>query len=53
MLGAISAKSGDIYNSVKANLDDVAIKKLYNEKGYPDASVGHETTLSDDPPSSS
>ena len=49
VLGAISAKSGDIYNSVKANLDDVAIKKLYNEKGYPDASVVHETTLSDDP----
>ena len=49
VLGAISAKSGDIYNSVKANLDDVAIKKLYNEKGYPDASVVHETAFSDDP----
>lgn len=49
VLGAISAKSGDIYNSVKANLDDVAIKKLYNEKGYPDAEVVHEASPSDDP----
>ncbi|HWP68858.1 MAG TPA: POTRA domain-containing protein, partial [Rectinemataceae bacterium] len=49
VLGAISAKSGDIYNSVKANLDDVAIKKLYNEKGYPDAEVVHVASPADDP----
>ena len=49
ILAAISAKSGDIYNSTKANLDDVAIKKLYNEKGYPDAEVAHTAVPSDDP----
>ena len=49
ILAAISIKSGDIYNSTKANLDDVAIKKLYNEKGYPDAEVAHEATPSEDP----
>lgn len=49
ILGAIGIKSGDIYNPAKANLDDVAIKKLYNEKGYPDALVTHEVTASADP----
>ena len=49
ILAAISIKSGDIYNATKANLDDVAIKKLYNEKGYPDAEVVHEASPSEDP----
>ncbi|MCE1196493.1 hypothetical protein LWX53_08360 [bacterium] len=49
ILAAIGAKGGDIYNAAKVGLDDVAIKKLYTEKGYPDAAVSHDTTPSDDP----
>ncbi|HWR11624.1 MAG TPA: outer membrane protein assembly factor BamA [Rectinemataceae bacterium] len=49
ILAAIGIKSGDIYNATKASLDDVAVKKLYNEKGYPDAVVAHEVTPSADP----
>ncbi len=49
ILAAIGAKGGDIYNAAKVNLDDAAIKKLYTEKGYPDAAVSHETSPSDDP----
>ncbi len=48
ILGAIGIKSGDIYNYTKANLDDVAIKKLYLEKGYPEAAVSHEAVPSED-----
>lgn len=49
ILGAATVKAGDIFNSIKANLDDAAIKKLYNEKGYPDAQVSHDTEPSGDP----
>ncbi|MCX7026812.1 MAG: outer membrane protein assembly factor BamA [Spirochaetes bacterium] len=49
VLGVIGIKSGDIYSMSKASLDDVAIKKLYNEKGYPDIEVTHEVLPSDDP----
>lgn len=49
ILSAIGTKAGDIYNSTKANQDDAAVKKLYTEKGYPDAEVSHETISGDDP----
>jgi len=49
ILAVIGAKGGDIYNQEKASLDDVAVKKLYNEKGYPDALITHEAKPSDDP----
>jgi outer membrane protein insertion porin family len=48
ILGAASIKAGDIFNNLKADLDDVAIKKLYTEKGYPDAKVSHEAIASGD-----
>lgn len=48
ILAAISVKAGDIYNATKASLDDVAIQKLYNEKGYPDALISHEAIPSED-----
>jgi outer membrane protein insertion porin family len=51
VLGTVNVKSGDIYNASKANLDDVAIKKLYNEKGYPDIAVTHDALPSPDDPS--
>ena len=49
ILAVISSKAGDIYNESKANLDDMAIKKLYLEKGYPDAEVSHQIVPSSDP----
>ncbi|HEY9054243.1 MAG TPA: outer membrane protein assembly factor BamA [Rectinemataceae bacterium] len=49
ILGAIALKSGDIYTLSKAELDKVAIKKLYNEKGYPDVAVSYEALSSTDP----
>ena len=49
LLGVVGVKSGDIFAVSKANLDDVAIKKLYIEKGYPDIAVSHETVPSEDP----
>lgn len=49
ILGVVGIKSGDIFNVAKANLDDVAIKKLYTEKGYPDIAVTHETQPAEDP----
>ena len=49
VLGTTGIKSGDIFNASKADLDDLAIKKLYYEKGYPDIAVTHETLPSDDP----
>lgn len=49
ILGVIGIKTGDIFNESKANLDNVAIKKLYNEKGYPDISVVYETQSLENP----
>jgi outer membrane protein insertion porin family len=51
VLGAVGVKSGDIYSVSKANLDDVAIKKVYIEKGYPDIAVTHDAQPSPDDPS--
>lgn len=49
ILGVVGIKSGDIYNTAKANLDEVAIKKLYNDKGYPDVAVSKETAPAENP----
>ncbi len=48
ILAVVGTKSGDIYNEDKAVLDDLAIKKLYLEKGYPEAEVVHEIVPSSD-----
>jgi outer membrane protein insertion porin family len=39
ILDVVKEKSGDIYNAAKARGDELAIKALYLEKGYPDAVV--------------
>jgi outer membrane protein insertion porin family len=47
VLGAVASKVGDIYSTSRASLDDIAIQKLYNEKGYPDAAVTHTSEVSE------
>lgn len=49
ILAALSVKTGDIYAPEKANLDDLAVVKLYLDKGYPDISVTHEALSGSDP----
>jgi len=39
ILDAVQVKSGDLYNASKVKLDELAIRRLYQEKGYPDALV--------------
>ena len=43
ILDAVTEKSGDIYNQAKAKVDELAVRRLYIEKGYPDASVSSST----------
>jgi len=43
ILDAALLKSGDIYNQAKARTDEKAIRRLYAEKGYADASVSSFT----------
>ena len=43
ILGAVLLKTGDIYNQAKARADEKAIRKLYTEKGYADATVASFT----------
>jgi outer membrane protein insertion porin family len=44
ILDVITVKTGDIYNQSKARVDELAVRKLYLEKGYPDASVSFSTS---------
>ena len=44
VLDVISVKAGDIYNPSKARADELAVRKLYLEKGYPDAAVSSSTS---------
>jgi outer membrane protein insertion porin family len=39
ILDAITEKAGDIFNQSKARIDELAVRRLYLEKGYPDASI--------------
>ena len=39
LLDVIKEKAGDLYNPAKAKIDEMAVKGLYLEKGYPDATV--------------
>jgi outer membrane protein insertion porin family len=48
VLDAVTEKVGDIFNPAKVQLDELAIRKLYLEKGYPDAKVSSSTTAAAD-----
>ena len=43
ILDAVTEKAGDIYNGSKARIDELAVRRLYLEKGYPDATVSSST----------
>jgi outer membrane protein insertion porin family len=39
ILDAVTEKAGDIYNQAKSRVDELAVRRLYLERGYPDATV--------------
>ena len=39
VLDQVTEKSGDIYMQTKARVDELAVRRYYLEKGYPDATV--------------
>jgi outer membrane protein insertion porin family len=43
VLDAATEKAGDIYNQSKSRIDELAVRRLYLEKGYPDATVSSST----------
>jgi outer membrane protein insertion porin family len=43
ILDAISEKAGDIFNQSKTRVDELAVRRLYLERGYPDATVSSST----------
>jgi outer membrane protein insertion porin family len=43
ILDVLTIKSGDIYNQSKAHIDELAVRRLYLEHGYPDATVSSAT----------
>jgi len=43
ILDQVTEKTGDIYNQSKAKVDELAVRRYYLEKGYPDASVSSST----------
>jgi len=44
ILDAITEKAGDIYNQAKSRVDELAVRRLYLERGYPDATVASSST---------
>lgn len=44
VLDVVKIKAGDIYNPSKTKLDELAVRRLYLEKGYPDAQVSSSTS---------
>ena len=44
ILDAVTEKGGDIYNQSKTKVDELAVRRLYLEKGYPDATVSSSTS---------
>jgi outer membrane protein insertion porin family len=44
ILDQVTAKAGDIYNQSKAKVDELAVRRYYLEKGYPDATVSSGTS---------
>jgi len=49
ILDAVSEKSGDIFNQSKTRVDELAVRRLYLERGYPDATVSSKTQSGKDP----
>jgi outer membrane protein insertion porin family len=43
VIDAVAEKAGDIYNQAKARVDELAVRRLYLEKGFPDATVSSST----------
>jgi outer membrane protein insertion porin family len=43
ILDSVQEKVGDIFSASKAKLDELAVKKLYLDKGYPNAEVSSST----------
>jgi outer membrane protein insertion porin family len=43
ILDAVTEKAGDIYNQAKSRVDELAVRRLYLGKGYPDAAVSSST----------
>jgi outer membrane protein insertion porin family len=39
ILDAVTEKAGDIYNQAKSRVDELAVRRLYLERGFPDATV--------------
>lgn len=44
ILDVVQEKAGDIYNASKTKVDELAIKGLYLEKGFPDAQITSSKT---------
>ncbi|MFZ2780718.1 MAG: outer membrane protein assembly factor BamA [Rectinemataceae bacterium] len=48
LLDVVVTKPGTIYNPSRADLDDLEIKRVYSEKGYPSTVVTHAADVSGD-----
>jgi outer membrane protein insertion porin family len=48
VLDVVTIKGGEIYNAAKARVDELAVRRLYLERGFPDAAIkaGTEPGLS-------
>jgi len=44
ILDAVTEKAGDIYNQSKSRVDELAVRRLYLERGYPDATVSSSSS---------
>ncbi len=44
ILDAVTEKAGDIYNQAKSRVDELAVRRLYLERGYPDATVSSSSS---------
>jgi outer membrane protein insertion porin family len=48
ILEAVTEKAGDIYIQAKTKVDELAVRRLYLEKGYPDVSVSSGSSAGKD-----
>jgi outer membrane protein insertion porin family len=44
ILDAVTEKAGDIYNQSKSRVDELAVRRVYLEHGYPDATVSSSSS---------
>jgi outer membrane protein insertion porin family len=44
ILDAVAEKAGDIYNQAKSRVDELAVRRLYLERGFPDATVSSSSS---------